>query len=82
LQYSLEHEVASCASGAADVLLRGSGDPSSAQLRDPAELERALKISELTRLEIHGMDEELAKLRGPLADFHATYFTLEFGIRR
>jgi hypothetical protein len=78
----IEHEVASCASGAADVLLRGSGDPSSAQLRDPAELERALKISELTRLEIHGMDEELAKLRGPLADFHATYFTLEFGIRR
>jgi quinol monooxygenase YgiN len=45
-------------------------------------LERALKISELSRLEIHGMDEELAKLRGPLADFHPTYFTLEYGIRR
>ena len=45
-------------------------------------LERALKISELTRLEVHGMDEELAKLRGPLADLHATYFTLEFGFQR
>jgi len=29
-------------------------------------------ISELNRLEIHGMNEELAKLRGPLADMHAT----------
>jgi len=45
-------------------------------------LERALKISELTRLEIHGMNEELAKLRGPLANMQATYFALEYGIRR
>ena len=45
-------------------------------------LEGALKISELSRLEVHGMEEELAKLRGPLADFHPTYFTLEYGIRR
>jgi quinol monooxygenase YgiN len=45
-------------------------------------LEKALKISELTRLEIHGTEEELEKLRGPLADFHPTYFTLEYGFRR
>jgi quinol monooxygenase YgiN len=45
-------------------------------------LEAALKISELARLEIHGMDEELAKLREPLAHLNATYFTLEYGIRR
>jgi len=45
-------------------------------------LERVLKISEITRLEVHGMEEELAKLRGPLADFHPTYFALEYGIRR
>src|SRR6202022_2794413 len=30
-------------------------------------LEGVLKISEITRLEVHGMEEELAKLRGPLA---------------
>ena len=45
-------------------------------------LERVLKISEITRLEIHGVEEELAKLRGPLANFNPTYFTLEYGIRR
>lgn len=45
-------------------------------------LEGVLKISEITRLEVHGVEEELAKLRGPLADFNPTYFTLEYGIRR
>src|SRR5215469_3507138 len=45
-------------------------------------LQKALKIAELTRLEIHGADEELAKLAGPLSDLKATYFTLEYGIRR
>jgi len=45
-------------------------------------LEAALKISELSRLEIHGIEEELAKLRAPLADFSPTYFSLEYGIRR
>ena len=45
-------------------------------------LEEVLKISEVTRLEVHGVEEELAKLRGPLADFNPTYFTLEYGIRR
>jgi quinol monooxygenase YgiN len=45
-------------------------------------LQEVLKISEITRLEVHGAEEELAKLRGPLADLHPTYFTLEYGIRR
>jgi hypothetical protein len=45
-------------------------------------LEGVLKMSEITRLEVHGVEEELAKLRGPLADFNPTYFTLEYGIRR
>lgn len=45
-------------------------------------LEEALKIAELTRLEVHGPDAELAKLRGPLADLNAQYFTLEYGFRR
>ncbi len=45
-------------------------------------LQEALKISQLTRLEIHGVEEELAKLRKPLAELNPTYFTLEYGIRR
>jgi len=42
----------------------------------------ALGISELVRFEIHGVEQELAKLREPLADLNATYFTLEYGMRR
>jgi len=45
-------------------------------------LEEALKISDLTRLEIHGLESELAKLRGPLADYNPHYFSLEYGFRR
>jgi len=45
-------------------------------------LEKALGIADLTRLEIHGPEKELAKLREPLADLNPQYFTLEFGFRR
>ena len=45
-------------------------------------LEEAFKISDLTSLEIHGPEEELAKLREPLADFNPRFFTLEYGFRR
>ena len=45
-------------------------------------LQEALKIADLTRLEIHGPEAELAKLRGPMADLKAQYFTLEYGFRR
>lgn len=42
----------------------------------------ALKISELTRLEIHGPESELAKLREPLAALNPAFFVLEYGFRR
>ena len=45
-------------------------------------LQVALTIAAITRLEIHGVEEELAKLREPLAAFNPTYFTLQYGIRR
>jgi quinol monooxygenase YgiN len=45
-------------------------------------LGEALKLAEITRLEIHGTEEELAQLRGPLANLNPTYFTLEYGFRR
>src|SRR5262245_38825415 len=41
-----------------------------------------LKNGDLTKLEIHGPEKELAKLRGPLADLKPQYFTLEYGFRR
>lgn len=45
-------------------------------------LEEAQKIAELTILQIHGPEEELAKLRGPLAGLKVDYFTLKYGFRR
>lgn len=44
-------------------------------------IERALKISEITRFEIHGPESELAKLREPLAHLKARFFALECGFR-
>jgi quinol monooxygenase YgiN len=45
-------------------------------------LAEALTIADLTRLEIHGPESELAKLRGPLAQFTPQFFVLEYGFRR
>jgi len=45
-------------------------------------LEEALKISELQKLEIHGPEAELAKVRGPLAELSPDYFILEYGFRK
>ena len=45
-------------------------------------LEEALTMAELARLEIHGPEEELAKLREPLAHLKPQFFILEYGFRR
>jgi len=45
-------------------------------------LTEALKIADLARLEIHGPEEELVKLREPLADLKPQFFTLKYGFRR
>jgi quinol monooxygenase YgiN len=45
-------------------------------------LQDALKIAEIARLEVHGPEEELAKLRGPLGSLNPQFFTLEYGFRR
>ena len=47
-----------------------------------AVLGETLKIADLTRLEIHGPADELAKLKEPLKDLNPHYFELEFGFRR
>ena len=45
-------------------------------------LEEALKIADLTRLEVHGPESELARLREPMAELNPQFFTLELGFRR
>lgn len=45
-------------------------------------LEEAAKISDIERLEIHGPEQELAKLRAPLSELNPDFFTLEYGFRR
>lgn len=45
-------------------------------------LDQALKIVALIRLEIHGPEEELAKLRAPLAKLSPQFYTLDYGFRR
>ncbi len=39
-------------------------------------------IVELTELQIHGPEDELAKLREPLAGLNPDYWVLEYGFRR
>ncbi len=45
-------------------------------------LGEALKIADITRLEVHAPAAELEKLRAPLADLNPQFFTLEYGFRR
>lgn len=42
-------------------------------------LKEALKIADLTRLEVHGPAHELDKLKGPLANLKPTWFVRESG---
>ncbi|MCP5145215.1 MAG: antibiotic biosynthesis monooxygenase [Gammaproteobacteria bacterium] len=45
-------------------------------------LREALKIADLARLEIHGPEDELDKLREPLAQLHPQFYQLDYGFRR
>lgn len=44
-------------------------------------LQEALQIADITRLEVHGPETELTKLRQPLAELNPQFFTLEYGFR-
>lgn len=75
--FSFDGDQAHCREGYADA------DGALAHLDNVGTLlQEALKIAELTRLEIHGPDEELAKLREPLAGLNPQFFALEYGFRR
>ena len=45
-------------------------------------LKEAAEISEITRLEVHGPEAELVRLREPMAALKPQFFTLEYGFRR
>lgn len=44
-------------------------------------LEEAFKIADLRRVEVHGPEAELARLREPLAALESQFFPLEYGFR-
>ncbi len=45
-------------------------------------LQEALKVADITRLEVHGPEAELTKLRKPMAGLNPRFFTLECGFRK
>ncbi len=47
-----------------------------------ATLGEALKISKISRLEVHGPAAEIDQLREPLAGLSPQFFTVEYGFRR
>lgn len=75
--FSFNGEEAHCREGYADA------EGALAHLENVGQLlNEALQMVELTRLEIHGPEEELAKLREPLGSMNPHFFTLEYGFRR
>lgn len=47
-----------------------------------APLQEALKIADITRLEVHAPASEIEKLREPLKGLAPQFFTVEMGFRR
>ncbi|MEW8505897.1 MAG: hypothetical protein AB2598_04285 [Candidatus Thiodiazotropha sp.] len=45
-------------------------------------LDQALKIADITRLEIHAPAAEIEKLREPLSSLNPEFYTMEIGFRR
>lgn len=43
---------------------------------------KMFEVSDMTRLEVHGPEAEIAKLREPMAQFNPRFFVLEYGFRR
>ncbi|HZQ46881.1 MAG TPA: hypothetical protein VFC07_07720 [Verrucomicrobiae bacterium] len=75
--FSFDGDLAHCREGYADA------DALLVHLKNVGPIiEEALKISELARLEVHGPETELARLRGPLVELKPQFFTLEYGFRR
>ncbi len=75
--FSFDGDVAHCREGYEDA------EGALAHLQNVGSLlEEAMKIADITSLEIHGPEEELATLREPLAELQPQFFVLEYGFRR
>jgi hypothetical protein len=42
---------------------------------------KTFKIADLTRLEVHGPEEELEKLKGTLGPLNPTWFVIQCGVK-
>lgn len=76
--FSISGNKAYCREGYTD------GDGALAHLDNVGDLLEELLnsgIVEVTDLQLHGPEEELAKLREPLKDFNPNYWVLEYGFR-
>ena len=75
--FTFDGDEAHCREGYADA------DGLLAHLGNVGELlGEALKVADIIRLEVHGPEQELAKLREPLAGLNPRFFVLECGFRR
>jgi quinol monooxygenase YgiN len=74
--FSFDGDTAHCREGYADA----GGVLAHLQNVD-ALLKKALQISSIARLEVHGPAGELEQLRGPLGPLKPQFFTLEYGFR-
>lgn len=76
--FSFDGDNAHCREGYRD------GDATMAHVQNIGHLlPEVFKIADLARMELHGPQAELAKLRGaPFSDLKPQYFTLEYGFRR
>lgn len=75
--FTFDGDVAHCREGyeSADALL--------AHLDNVGDLlQEALKIADLTRLEVHAPEAQLESLRGPLGQLNPRFFALESGFRK
>jgi quinol monooxygenase YgiN len=75
--FTLNGDEAFCREGYVD------GDAALAHLGNvDEELKKALDISTLTRLEIHGPEAELAKMRAPMATLSPAWFVHQGGLEK
>ncbi|MGC4016222.1 MAG: hypothetical protein QM755_17125 [Luteolibacter sp.] len=75
--FTLNGDEAFCREGYVD------GDAALAHLANvDAQIKRALELSTMTRLEIHGPAEELEKMRGPLAGLNPAWFVCQTGLEK
>jgi quinol monooxygenase YgiN len=75
--FSFDGDLAHCREGYSDA------EGLLAHLQNVSDLiEQLLEVADEIRLEVHGSEEELAKLRSPLADLNPQFFVVEYGFRR